>query len=585
MGTIDYIGLGFSVSTSALASGLGRARSQINSFGSALTSAKGLFLSFAGAVGVGLTADAFASFVKGGLDAVDTLNDTAARLSTNTELLGALNYAAKLSGSSAEALAAALTKMQVNLGKAEGDNNPFAKIGLSIDDLKSKDPTAAFAAIAEAISQIKSPAEQAAAAQAIFGKGATEVMQLLQGGKAGITELTDEFKKLGIGISAIDASKAAAANDALDKISMVIGGIKNRLAVELAPFIEAIANAFVEWASSGQSMGSIVTSAVEMVAQGIAFAADILDVFKLGWELLQAGVTKAIALIVRGIAMMGEGLEALINLLPGVEVDFTSTLTAIADELDKLAGEQWDKFNEDLIAPSAGEKVTKFFDNIRRSAQTAAEGMQPVKTTIDDIGESMSKATEDAGKFVDKLKEQVATFGMTSNEAEIYKLQIAGADEAVLGQARSLDEQLKALEESKKAHEEMAKAQEDLTNEGKKVFEETRTPLEQYEAKIKDLEKLLDVGAINQDTFNRAVAKAQGELGGESPTELKFAGAALFGSSEARTAILQHRGIGKDPMTDLRKINSDQLVEQKTATEYLRQLAANRTTFNVINDF
>ncbi len=48
-----------------------------------------------------------------------------------------------------------------------------------------------------------------------------------------------------------------------------------------------------------------------------------------------------------------------------------------------------------------------------------------------------------------------------------------------------------------------------LAREAARVFDATRTPLEQYQAQIARLNELLAAGAITQDTYNRAVIQAQ----------------------------------------------------------------------------
>lgn len=52
----------------------------------------------------------------------------------------------------------------------------------------------------------------------------------------------------------------------------------------------------------------------------------------------------------------------------------------------------------------------------------------------------------------------------------------------------------------------------DLNQRARQVFEQTRTPLERYNATLSDYSELLNAGAINQDTFSRAVAQANQEL-------------------------------------------------------------------------
>lgn len=48
-----------------------------------------------------------------------------------------------------------------------------------------------------------------------------------------------------------------------------------------------------------------------------------------------------------------------------------------------------------------------------------------------------------------------------------------------------------------------------IMNEGKAVFEATRTPAETYALEVENLNRLLQAGAIDQDTYNRAVVEAQ----------------------------------------------------------------------------
>ncbi len=48
-----------------------------------------------------------------------------------------------------------------------------------------------------------------------------------------------------------------------------------------------------------------------------------------------------------------------------------------------------------------------------------------------------------------------------------------------------------------------------MVREAASIFEATRTPLEQYQAQIARLNELLAAGAVNQETYNRAVGQAQ----------------------------------------------------------------------------
>lgn len=52
----------------------------------------------------------------------------------------------------------------------------------------------------------------------------------------------------------------------------------------------------------------------------------------------------------------------------------------------------------------------------------------------------------------------------------------------------------------------------ELQNEAKRIFEQTRTPLEKHNEQIEKLNKLLKQGLIDQDTYNRAIKQSAGQL-------------------------------------------------------------------------
>lgn len=85
---------------------------------------------------------------------------------------------------------------------------------------------------------------------------------------------------------------------------------------------------------------------------------------------------------------------------------------------------------------------------------------------------------------------------------------VVRAFQAVRKQAEGLGLNLKGLTQiSNKA----AAAEAKLAREAKRVFTETRTPMENYLQKKRSLNTLLQQNKINQETYNRAIRKAQGE--------------------------------------------------------------------------
>lgn len=129
--------------------------------------------------------------------------------------------------------------------------------------------------------------------------------------------------------------------------------------------------------------------------------------------------------------------------------------------------------------------------------------------------ERQKEAREDAAEFtreIERLTEslqlQAETFGMSAAEARIYALEIRGATQEQLRAARAAAADVDRLETQKKLRKEQERLAESLRKEGQRVTEQFLTPSEKFEKRRQDLERLLQAGAITQQTFNRAMQAA-----------------------------------------------------------------------------
>ncbi len=160
------------------------------------------------------------------------------------------------------------------------------------------------------------------------------------------------------------------------------------------------------------------------------------------------------------------------------------------------------------------------------------------------------------------LQLQVDTFGMTTREAQIYKLSLEGASDAAIDNVAAISETISVLEREKKALEDVVKATKKLMDDGKRVFDQTRTSLEQYENELSNLSKLLDEGAISWDTYGRAIRMAQeGLKGGVS-------GPGSFTTVDS--SLIDIRGLSDFGMTSDKQVQFDQLEELKEINRNIR---------------
>ena len=128
---------------------------------------------------------------------LDSLNDLSARTGIGVEALQGYSLAAKMAGVDTEQFGVAIQKLAVNIGKANaGDafDKTLKGIGLSVAELKSLAPEQQFSAIGDAIAQLPTVADRAAAAVQVFGKQGAALAPLFREGAASIEELRAKAK-------------------------------------------------------------------------------------------------------------------------------------------------------------------------------------------------------------------------------------------------------------------------------------------------------------------------------------------------------------------------------------------------------
>jgi hypothetical protein len=145
-----------------------------------------------------------------------------------------------------------------------------------------------------------------------------------------------------------------------------------------------------------------------------------------------------------------------------ISIKILNSLAALAEKLAALP---------DLLG---GEKFKAWAESLRQSARE-----------VQTLREKTSAATGAVGSFDDSVKKSAGTL------RDVYNPKLREAAEATG----------KATKKTKEFERAAAR-----------VFEATRTPLEKYQQKLKELNDLQSKGLINSDTYARAAAQAQDEL-------------------------------------------------------------------------
>ena len=209
-----------------------------------------------GAAVAGLATGAFANWIKESIDAADAAAETAQAIGISIEAYQSLSFAASTAGVDQEGLTGALTKFNKTISAAAAGGKKqaaaFADLGISVRDTNGelKDADKVLLEVADKFQGYADGANKTAIAQDLFGKSGAKLIPLLNSGKKGITELTEQAERLGLVMSAENAAAADQFNDSLTTLDGVSRGMANQLAADLLPYLNDLTGLMLDLADN-----------------------------------------------------------------------------------------------------------------------------------------------------------------------------------------------------------------------------------------------------------------------------------------------------------------------------------------------
>ena len=243
--------------------GFGSATKGLKAVAGAVLSAKTAIVGLVGAAG-------FGALIASSLRATDTLTKTANKIGTTTEALGALRYAADLTGVSTQTMDMALqrfTRRTAEAAKGMGEaKGAIKELGLNARELNRMPLDERMIVLADAFKDVTSESDRLRLAFKLFdSEGAALVNTLSQGGDA-LKEMLGEAKALGLAMSSNAARGVEDASDAITKLLSLGRGVRDQFTAALAPAIESVVTRLTEFFETiAKDEGG-----VEKWAQGLA---------------------------------------------------------------------------------------------------------------------------------------------------------------------------------------------------------------------------------------------------------------------------------------------------------------------------
>lgn len=503
--TIGKVRAVFTASTSGLTAGVNTAAASMRRMENAVSSLRGplnslvainaaqLFGSIASAAAN--YARSLAALVVSTSETVSSQNDLANRLGLTYGELAGLSFAGSMVGVSMDQIGAAMTRAQVAFSNAANGSRTaqaaFQAIGLSVADLNGMTAEQQFEAIAQAISQLPSEAERAAAAVRIFGRAGAELLPLFNQGAAGIQAARDEAERLGLTLTNAQAGNIDDMGDSFDRARAAVTGVIQQVEAYLSPAIKGVFDTFtnligsIGGANIGQTIGNGILQAARYFAQVVDYfivegskiwqyasqigaqwnavwefgqrvAAFFSGVFNIG-KVVLGSIINLFSSAVQGLAQIAQKIgsflgfdtSSLDTFIEGAK-GFNESLRQGVEDAAKQAEQDFGvAFGQTQQLNKAGEAIagpaTKLIDDAIVKAESAAKAVDEAKPQRVEIKEKVEVALDpvnEAVKGIDsRSREGVAEmFRIMRGNGDNAQERIADATEEIAVNTRPRDE-------------------------------------------------------------------------------------------------------------------------------------------------
>lgn len=167
------------------------------------------------------------------------------------------------SGASIESMGLVMKTMDATIKENSADTAvALSKLGLTAAHLQSLAPEQQFEKLVRAFQQMPPSAQKSRYALMLFGRGAQELMPLLNSSTDSIDELKKRAQELGIIMSDEDVDAAVAFGDSLDDLTRAWTALRNKVGAQLLP-------AFIDFfKGAADSIGQISNALSEAFKTG-----------------------------------------------------------------------------------------------------------------------------------------------------------------------------------------------------------------------------------------------------------------------------------------------------------------------------
>lgn len=408
----------------------------------------------------GAVTAALGLMVKKTADFGDALWDMKQRTGISTEVLSSFKLAADKSGTSIEGVALGLRFLGRSMTDAATGGKESAEVyralGIAVKNAagQMRPMDEVLLEVADKFAGMEDGALKTSLAIKLFGRSGTELIPMLNLGRAGIAELREEAKRLGIVISDDAASAADKFNDTMTSLKASLQGASMTIGTALMPAVKGIAEIVTnvvagvnKWASANGALVQTfvgLTGALAATATGLGSFLYLLGslMTKLPKIAAMLGTTTAsVALLTvawtAGLAALGYYLIKL-NELKG-EIDKTTTASAAFNDANiKLSNKLYELVKVGAMSVDTYYKLwDQFGQNATAMAKFVMEGGAGVEAQ-----QALVKIGKEHAAQVEEQRKKAGALNISLGDLTKTVVDLTDAEKWCAAQAASLNYEL-----------------------------------------------------------------------------------------------------------------------------------------------
>ena len=354
-------------------------------------------------------AQAMVQAVQDAGDYADEILTLASQTGLATDTLQEFRYMQELLDVSMDTISGSLRKLTNNMQSAANGSgaayDAFEALGVSVVDSNGhlRNSEDVFYDVIDALGQMENETERDAYSMDIFGRSAQDLNPLIEAGSDAIEDYAREAHEMGYVLDNEALESLGEMDDSFERVKLQMEAVRNQIVVQMAPAIQEMADAFLEWAEQidWSEVAEFLSEVLDVVMDVVDFviehketvcialaavAGAIGAVTAAQWAFNAAAAANPIGIIIVAVA-------GLVTLLGFLQEKF-GLLTWQAEKLGDLI--EWNlgiiQSYAEFVTPiiekivsffkKAIEKIKKFIEGIRKFFSGEFEGAYEDITSV-----------------------------------------------------------------------------------------------------------------------------------------------------------------------------------------------------------